>query len=399
MGKIFKDYECTGCGACYNICPKDAIIMQGDEYGFYKPFITPEKCVNCGMCEKICPLGKYVSDNYQEPKVFAFQNEDKNILYKSSSGGAFGTFAKYFIENNGIVYGVIFNEQLKVCHSRADNMTDLEKMYSSKYVQSNTNNSFKQAKIDLEAGLQVLFSGTPCQIAGLNSYLQKHYENLITIDLVCHGVPSPLVLEKYKSEMGEDIIKSINFRSKKINGWHPILHTEIITNENIEFIPMTKDNYMRAFLSNLSINNACSNCQYNKIPRIADITIADFWGVENYDKSLNNGKGLSIILINNLSGKKLLNKTIRESLLKEIPLDVAIKFNKNICSSSLPHKNRTKFLKDIANGKSLKSCVKKYDTKPVYLVIYNILPKCVKNFIKYKILKKKNVKNYKDNIR
>ena len=388
MEKIYNENKCTGCGACYNICPKGAITIKGDKQGFYKPFIDEDKCIDCRLCEKVCPLDKYISDNLKEPEVFAFQNDDNCVLDKSSSGGAFGAFAKYFIENGGVVYGVIFDEELHACHSRADNMTDLEKMYSSKYVQSNTKTVLKKVKMDLETGFQVLFSGTPCQIAGLKSYLKKQYKNLMTIDLVCHGVPSPLVLEKYKSERGKVTIRSINFRSKKVNGWHPILYTEIITNENSKYISMIEDDYVRAFLSNLSINNACLDCQFNKIPRIADITIADFWGVDNYDKSLNNGKGLSIILINNLSGKMLLNEAIKESLLKKIPLEVAIKYNRNICSSSLPHKNRTKFLEDIANGKSLKSCVKKYDTKPLYLTIYSMLPQFAKNYIKYKILKK-----------
>lgn len=381
-----KQY-CTGCGTCYNICPQDAITMQGDEWGFYKPIINKEKCVNCELCEKICPLDNYKSDNIEEPKVFAFQNNDKETLYKCASGGAFAKLADYVIKQNGIVYGVIYDENIVVCHSRTDNLTDLEKMFSSKYVQSDTRDTFKQAKEDLENGTFVLFSGTPCQIAGLKSYLQKDYDNLITVDLVCHGVPSPLVFEKYKQEFMKKLpatekLLNVNFRSK-IKGWNPSLVTTTTTTTHARH-----DDFMRAFLSNLSINESCLQCQFNKLPRVADLSLADFWGVDEYDKTLNDNKGLSLILINTEKGKCLFNKIDNNCLLKEIPLDYAIKHNKNICGSSLPHKSRTKFLEDISKGKTLKSCVKKYDKKPLYMVLYHALPKFMKDFIKYKILKK-----------
>ena len=380
--------DCCGCGACCNICPQKAIRMVCDTYGFYKPFIDNEKCLNCGLCEKICPLENYKSDNIKQPKVFAFQNYDKETLYKCASGGAFAFFAKIIIEQGGVVYGVIYDENMIVCHSRTDNLTDLDKMYSSKYVQSDTRDTFRQAREDLNNNRLVLYSGTPCQIAGLKSYLQKDYENLITVDLVCHGVPSPLIFEKYKQEFMKkrqknEWLLNIDFRSKII-GWSPAL----VTTTTITTTHAKRDDFMKAFLSNLSINDSCLQCQFNRLPRMADLSLADFWGVDEYDKTLNDNKGLSLILINSEKGISLFNKIDNNCLLREIPLDYAIKCNKNICGSSVPHKNRTNFLEDISKGKTLKSCVKKYDKNPFYMVLYHALPKFIKDFIKYNILKK-----------
>ena len=389
-----KEY-CTGCGACYNICQKNAITMQGDEYGFYKPVIDKDKCINCGLCEKICPLDKYKSQNIEQPKVFAFQNDDKETLYKCASGGAFAKLADYVIKQGGVVYGVIYDENMVVCHSRTDNLTDLEKMYSSKYVQSTTRDTFKQTKEDLENGKLVLYSGTPCQIAGLKSYLQKDYENLITVDLVCHGVPSPLVFDVFKKEISpKNELKTVNMRSK-IYGWgEEITEVKYQKNEGNLIIPMKNNNYSKLFVNDLSTNNSCLDCQFNGCPRVADITIGDFWGVDEYDKSLNDNKGLSVVLLNSTKGERYFSKIINECFTKEVPLEVVVKYNQNIICSSKAHPKRTEFFEDIKRGKSLQYCVKKYCNEPLHIVIYRLLPQFAKDFIKYKVIKNKNEKIY-----
>lgn len=388
MHELNKE-TCTGCGACYNICPMEAISIKEDKYGFYKPVIDEKKCTNCGLCKKTCPLDNYDSKN-NPPKTFALINKDENTRLKSASGGAFSAFAKYVLEQNGVVYGVIWDKNIVAVHSRATTTQDVEKMYSSKYVQSNTCDTFKQAKKDLEDGKQVLFSGTPCQIAGFKSYLRKTYDNLITVDLICHGTPSPQILEKYKQEFlkenNEEKIVNINFRSKK-RGWGSF-YTLIINTDNKEYcIDGSKSSYLKAF-GNLSLNKSCTDCQFNKIPRIADITIGDFWGVDDYDKTLNDEKGLSIILVNNEKGQEFLKLANNNIKIKEVPFDVVTPKNPNIYSSSKAHKNRTKFLEELCvQNKSLKYCVKKYLKTPVHIILYRLLPKCAKDFIKYKILK------------
>lgn len=382
--------NCTGCGACYNVCPVGAITIQGDEYGFYKPVIDKAKCTNCGLCEKTCPLDNYKSKN-KKPKTFALINKDEVTRLKCASGGAFSAFAKYILEQNGIVYGVIWNNDIVAIHSRAENIEQLEKMYSSKYVQANTLDTFKQAKKDLEAEKLVLYSGTPCQIAGLKSYLKKDYENLITVDLICHGVPSALILEKYKQEFlknkPDGHLSNINFRFKRLD-WGVRMFSILETERKQYVINALQDNYMKVFLYNIAINKACLDCQFNKIPRIADITIGDFWGVDEYDPSLNDKKGTSIILINNEKGQNLLNKIKTNCKLQEVPLNVATKRNPNIYSSSKAHKNREKFLEYVCiKNKPLKSGVKKYLKTPIHIFIYRLLPQFIKNLIKYKILK------------
>lgn len=378
--------NCTGCGACFNICPKKAITMDYNEYGFYVPRIDAEKCINCGLCEKICPLDSYKSNNFEKPRVYAFQNDDEEILYKCASGGAFAKLANDIIKQNGVVYGVVYDENMTVCHSRCDNIKDLEKMYSSKYVQSDTKETFKQTKQDLENGKTVLFSGTPCQIAGLYSYLQKDYENLITVDLVCHGVPSPLVFEKYKQEISKklktnDEILNIDFRSK-INGWNPYsLNIETKQQNNIN-ITSSKSRYMKLFLNNLNINTSCLNCQFNDFPRVADITLGDFWGVDNYDKSLNNNKGLSVIIINSDKGQSVFNNI--QDMSQEVPIDVVVQYNPNIVTPSKPHPKRKEFFECIKKGKNLSYCAKRYckDTIPFYVKFASYLPEPIKIFIK-----------------
>lgn len=387
--KQVKNDTCTGCGACLNACPKNAITMQSDEFGFYKPVIDNEKCINCGLCEKVCPIDKFNSTNENTPKVFALQINDGEQLYKSASGGAFAVLAKEVISQGGVVYGVIYDDEMKVYHSRTETIDGLEKMYSSKYVQSNTKTTFKQAKEDLENGKTVLFSGTPCQIAGLKSFLKKDYENLLTVDLVCHGVPSPKIFEIYKKEFmqkrpKDEWLLNIDFRSK-IQGWSPSLVTTTTTTTTT--MHATKDDFMQAFLSNLSINTSCLNCQFNKLPRVADLSVGDFWGVDDYDKNLNNNKGLSIVLVNNQKGREWLEKIKKSCMTKDVPLDVVMKCNPNIKGSSIPHKKRLEFFEDINKGKRLKSCVKKYCKTSLHIAIYRLLPQFAKDFIKYKILK------------
>ena len=223
MIDIKSKQECCGCQACFNICPKNAIEMIEDNEGFKYPSINKEKCIKCGLCEKVCPYVNEYSKKQilNESIAYGGWNLNEEIRRISSSGGIFTAIAKYIIEKNGVVCGAIFDENLNVVHDIVDNLNDLKKMNGAKYVQSDMRDNLKKIKKYLDNGRLVLFSGTPCQVSGLNSYLNKEYNNLYTCDIVCHGVPSPKVFNKYKKELEKDNsskISFINFRDK-ITGW------------------------------------------------------------------------------------------------------------------------------------------------------------------------------------
>ena len=277
MLEIENKEKCSGCHACYSVCPTKAIEMVKDEKGFKYPVIDQPKCVNCHLCEKTCPIiNKKIVDN--EPKAYSCYNKNNEVRSKSSSGGIFTLIASKILEKNGVVFGASFNNKFMVEHIYVEKEEELYKIRGSKYLQSIIGDSYKQAKKFLEEGRYVLFTGTPCQIEGLLSYLNKDYENLITQDIICHGVPSPKVWNKYleyrEKEDGE-IPLEINFRSKE-NGWK---------NYNLKFRyngheyknNQNTDKYMQAFLKNVSLRESCYNCSFKKINRLSDITLADFW--------------------------------------------------------------------------------------------------------------------------
>ena len=202
MIEIKEKSQCCGCTACSSICPKKAIMMKQDEEGFMYPIIDKSKCVNCGLCDKVCPV-KNAKENGNNQHAYIFQNADDKIRRESTSGGAFTAIAEYVIDNNGIVYGAVFDEKYKVIHKGIDNKEELYKFRNSKYVQSEMENCYSEIKEYLNKGKLVCFSGTSCQVEGLKNYLGKHYENLILVDVVCRAVPSPLIWKKYLNMIKE----------------------------------------------------------------------------------------------------------------------------------------------------------------------------------------------------
>ena len=300
MIKITQKEQCCGCSACVNICPKHSISFQEDKEGFLYPKIDLETCVDCGLCEKVCPVIN--QDSAREPlEVYAAKNDDESIRLKSSSGGVFTLLAEKIIEEGGVVFGAKFNENWVVIHDYTDTIEGLEPFRGSKYVQSVIGESYKQAEAFLKKGRKVMFTGTPCQIAGLKKFLRKDYENLLTVDFVCHGVPSPLVWRKYLQEetrrFGKDIkaIEEINFRDKS-TGWKTY-SLSIKLSENIVSSSVFTDNsYMGAFLSNLSLRPICYNCPSKAGKSRADITIGDFWGVENVLLEMDDDRGMSVLV-------------------------------------------------------------------------------------------------------
>lgn len=310
--KDVKKEECCGCTGCYAVCPKNAIVMKRDFEGFLYPKIDEKKCINCGLCLKVC-REKYNSLDEQIVKVYAAKNNDLNILKKSSSGGISYALCKHFIDMDGIVYGTIYDRNNKVIIEREDNIDGLEKIFGSKYVQSDPMNSYRQVLEDLNCNKKVLFISTSCYVAGLKSYLNYKkisQDNLFTVDLVCHGTPSPKLFEDYinylKSKYDFD---SFEFRTK----FHPWGYgsknfgcTIHLKNGKTIVDSIDARLYLNIFFSNYALRPSCHNCKFTKVDKPADITIADYWGLKNEHPDFFDERGVSAVITHNKKGDLLL---------------------------------------------------------------------------------------------
>lgn len=372
MINILDKKNCTGCFACQNICPVEAITMDSDYEGFFYPKINFSKCIKCGKCERICPIIKKKNQNNSDKKIFAYASKtiNENIRKKSSSGGIFTEVALFILNNNGVVFGASFDENHNVVHIKIDKKEDLYKLQGSKYVQSHIGNTYKIAKENLDFGKIVLFTGTPCQIAGLYSFLGKEYENLFTQDIVCHGVPSPYVWKKY-IEYRESIIKSkvqsVNFRNKK-TGWRN--YSIIINFKNTKKYTkiFSNDLYGRSFLNNFCLRPSCYSCNFKNKIRESDFTLADFWGIEKIYSKIDDNKGVSLVLINSLKAYKLF-QSIKENIeMINVNYDDALKFNQSIIKSAVLNNKRDDFI-NCVREKGFKNASKKYLKTPYYIKI------------------------------
>ncbi len=349
MIKINNKSECCGCFACKNICPRNAILMIEDDKGFKYPSINHNSCINCGLCEKVCPIKADIREKKTLPKSYAAINIEENIRMKSSSGGIFSLIAEHIINNDGIVFGAAFNDKFLVEHIKINNIEYISKVRGSKYIQSDINYTYKEAKKYLEAGKKVLFTGTPCQIEGLQKYLLKEYENLYTQDLICHGVPSKKVWKKYleyRKKEDKDNIQDIYFRSKENKGWNEYQVLFKYQNKN-KYIDHLKDIFMRIFLSDIALRDSCYNCKFKKKNRNSDITLADFWGINEILPSMNDEKGTSLLIVNSKKGERILNQIKESIILKEVDFEQSIKNNKSMIKSSEINNNTKEFFKDL----------------------------------------------------
>lgn len=322
-----KSEYCSGCGACVNTCPVNALEMGRDPEGYLLPILNNDKCINCGKCVKTCPVINTKKENTPNPDCYAVMAND-DIRMKSSSGGVFSVLAKYVLDQNGYVCGVAFDESFNVKHIIIDNENDLEKLRGSKYVQSDTNDVFIKIKKLLNDGKLVLFSGCPCQVAGLNGFLQKKYDNLITVDLVCHGGPSQMIFDRYISEYyGKENLKEFKFRTKEF-GYNCTNQIAYLNDGTIVAGNVSFDPYEKCMHSSIALKKVCSECPFAAVPRQSDITIGDFWGISQFNPALNDGKGTSVVLINNERGEELWKSIRNEFALVEcVPFDIARRNN------------------------------------------------------------------------
>lgn len=312
MEQVYKEKkDCTGCSACYSICPKGAITMAQDEKGFKYPLIDKGKCVNCGMCVKVCPIKNSNKIQIENQKVYAAKNKNLDTRLKSSSGGVFGELAKYIIqEQNGCVFGVVFDEGKKAKHIKIEDIKQIKLLQTSKYVQSDVNNTYEKVRNELLADRYVLYSGTPCQIAGLLNALHSiNKEKLITCDIVCHGVPSPQILNDYQKVLEKKYkskIKNINFRHKNQYGTQNLLVEFENGKKYIE--KCSVDTYYKLFSKNYTLRESCYECSFSNTNRVSDITLGDFWGIKKTINNFDDNKGVSLVILNTSKGKDIFKK-------------------------------------------------------------------------------------------
>lgn len=298
--------QCCGCNACVQRCPKQCIMIQEDEEGFLYPIVDKKACIDCGLCENVCPVLNQ-GEERKPLEVYAAFNKNEEIRMQSSSGGIFTALAEQIIHEGGVVFGARFNEDWKIIHDYTETVEGLSVFRGSKYVQSLIGNTFNQAEQFLNQGRKVLFSGTPCQIDGLKLYLRKEYENLLTVDIVCHGVPSPGIWQKYLNEFCIEVdqkvtnILFLNFRDKR-TGWKGYSFTVDFQNGQKVSYLHDKNLWMRGFLADLYLRPSCYACPSKNLKSRSDITIGDYWGIQNVRPEMDDDKGTCCIIVSTKKG-------------------------------------------------------------------------------------------------
>ena len=360
--KDISKYHCTGCAACANACPTSAISMKENEEGFLFPCIEEEKCISCGLCYKKCPVNEFDGFAKAEPEVYAVMGEDKHRA-TASSGGVFSHIAEYVFENGGIVYGVANKSPFELEFVGAENMDELEKIKASKYFQAVAGDVYKRIKEQLEKGRMVLFGACPCQVAGLLNFLGKEYKNLITADVVCHGVPSYKVIKRYTHDAcGTTDVKEVLFRDKTQYGWST---TNTIVKTDGEVVRQSYESsaFYKAYGSRIATRESCYNCKFARIERVGDFTLADYWHISEFYPSMNDYKGTSCVLLNTDLASMIFDKISRKfKRFAKMPLATATKYNTQLNRPEIRNPQRDYFFKNLEEmpfNKLVNKCMEK----------------------------------------
>lgn len=375
----FDKKDCCGCSACANVCPKGCISMVADEEGFLYPQIDKSVCIECGLCVKKCPIinsTKFATNH--SPLAYIVQSLDNNILRQSTSGGCFSMIANWIIEHGGSVFGAAFNENMDVTHIKIESKDLLYKFQGSKYVQSNIGNSYKEAKKDLDKGKYVAFSGTPCQIAGLKSYLNKYYPKLITIDVVCHGVPSPKFWNKYKTYYEtkyEAKIINASFRNKKYGYNRSSMQLDFSNGKSLNKFTMD-DYFLSAFFAEICSRPSCHKCAFKFINRNSDFTIFDCWNATLYSKQMKK-EGATNLFIHTDMGIQIFENIKQNTIYKQIEYMRAVKQDGSMMViSTKPNINRSNFFNDM-NILSVRKLKEKYYPNSLSTIIKSNLRRLI----------------------
>lgn len=354
MISINEKKKCCGCNACVQKCPKQCIVMREDVEGFLYPVVDQSECVGCGLCEKACPILNAKAEHQEVTAYAAFANDD-NIRMKSSSGGLFTLFARQILSDNGIVFGAAFDQNFMVHHIAIETEEELIKLQGSKYLQSRIENTYQEAERYLKFGRKVLYTGMACQIAGLKKFLGKEYELLYTVDVLCHGVPSPKVWRRYldyQEKCHGGAVTRTFFRQKDF-GWKTYALKLQFNNLSAYEQIFSRDLFMQMFLSNICLRPSCHACKFKGLDRPSDITIGDSWGIENYMPEMDDDKGTSVVLVHSLNGQKLFANCKTGIVYREADVDKIIPSTADSRKSVVAHPRRTRFFKKLNTGSSL----------------------------------------------
>ena len=392
MIKIQNKQDCCGCAACVQRCPKHCISMKEDEEGFLYPLVDENVCINCGLCEKVCPIISR-PEKLSVNEVLAVKNRNEAERMASSSGGVFIALAKRIIGKGGVVFGAVFDENWEVMHTYAETLDEVKPMMGSKYLQSRIGISFRDVEKFLKEGREVLFTGAPCQVTGLHNYLRKDYPNLLSVDFLCHGVPSPGVWRKYLDEefhlsarraaAGKNtvlssslnvvpVITGIEFRDKTLNGWKKfsfVVRGKSASKADKNSVLLSgihrENPFMKGFLSDVYLRPSCYRCRCKNGVSHSDLTIADYWGINQLMPDFDDDKGVGLVLINTEKGKAVfdtLNMEVRTSSLED-----AKRFNGGFKEEVKAHSKRELFYQLInKKNRTVTEAVKKCLYIPMY---------------------------------
>lgn len=374
MINIVNKVECCGCEACYNVCPKNCIEMKPDEEGFLYPRVNQDTCINCGLCEKVCPIINCVPrEKNDNQEAYLMQHKDDEICRQSTAGGVFTGIASYVIEKGGIVFGVEMTEDYKVRHTSAVTIEELEKFRNSKYVQSRIDTVFQQVKRELGKGRIVCFSGTPCQVEGLRHFLGKEDENLILVDVVCRAVPSPGIWEKYieyeVEQKGE--VSSVRFRDKTLGYQYSTMELKSKDGKTyrggIESQP-----WLRMFFSGMIIRPSCTDCKFRSRYRNSDFTIWDCFPSYRFDKSFDERKGTTRVLVHSEKGRSIIGQIDSYYQIKKTDADILVSNVDELQYSPLFANNHEAFIVDF-NKNGFEKTYNKFFHTNLKLVIRKFL--------------------------
>ena len=347
MERLCRPELCTGCGACAAICPKGCIQMSPDGEGFLRPVMDAQACIDCSRCQKACPIIESPSLPDDRTIAYASINTDEQTRYSSTSGGVFTLLCRWVLERGGVVFGAAYDADFNVVHYPVDTIENLHKLRGAKYSQSSLGNTYSKVRANLNQGRYVLFSGTPCQVGGLVSFLGKHYANLILVDLICHGVPSPKVWKHYINYRGEQDASGskpscINLRSKE-TGWPGYSIRFDYPGGKVYTATNSQDPYLRGFVGNLYLRPSCYNCNFKGSVRLSDFTLGDYWGVWSQLPEYHDGKGTSLVLLHTEKAKSIWEDILCDCKYCEVDISTALAVNPSARLSPPAQENRELF--------------------------------------------------------